>query len=138
MNAGGRRAGTVLLEFALVVPLFLLICLAGIDFARVFATAMAINGANRVGLQYAAQNPGNTTGIASAVTADAALPGLTVNAVQYCACSAGGAQVACTSSCSGKMTYTQVTTTLPFKTVAAWPGVPDSLNLSVSGYIRVQ
>lgn len=138
MQAGNRRAGMVLLEFALVVPLFLLICLAGIDFARVFATAMVINGANRVGLQYASQNPGNTNGIANAVTADAALAGLTVSSAQYCACSAGGAPVVCTSSCSGKMTYAQVTTTLPFKTVAAWPGVPDNLTFSISGTIRVQ
>jgi len=138
MHASQRRAGTVLVEFALVVPLFLLICLAGIDFARVFATAMAINGANRVGLQYAAQNPGTTNGIAGAVAADAAIAGLKVVAAQYCACSVGGAQVPCTNSCSGKMTYTQVTTTLPFNTVVAWPGIPDRLTLSVSGVIRVQ
>ncbi len=138
MNGGSRCAGSALVEFALVVPLFLLICLAGIDFARVFATAMAINGANRVGLQFAAQNPATTSGIPGVVAADAALTGLQVAALQYCACSAGGAQVACTSTCSGKMTYTQVTSTLPFKTVAAWPGVPDSLTLSISGVIRVQ
>jgi Flp pilus assembly protein TadG len=138
MHASHKRAGTVLMEFALVVPLFLLICLAGIDFARVFAAAMVINGANRVGLQYASQNPGSTSRISSFVTADAALAGLTVTSSQYCACSAGGTPVTCTSSCSGKMTYTQVTTTLPFKTVAAWPGVPDNLRLSISGTIRVQ
>jgi Flp pilus assembly protein TadG len=137
MKSGGRRAGTVLLEFALVVPLFLLICLAGIDFARVFASAMAINGANRVGLEYAAQNPG-TSAIPGIVAGDANLAGLQATAEQVCTCSAGGAWVACNTSCSGKMTYTQVTTTLPFKTAAAWPGVPDKLTLSISGFIRVQ
>src|SRR5215469_8926466 len=33
---GHARKGTVLMEFALVVPRFLLLCVAGVDFARVF------------------------------------------------------------------------------------------------------
>jgi len=137
MLIGERRAGTALLEFALVVPLFLLICLAGIDFARAFSSALVISGANRVGLQYAAQNPG-ISAIPGVVAADAGLAGLKTSAMQYCACSAGGTWVACTSTCSGKMTYTEVTSSVPFKTVAPWPGVPNSLTLSVSGFIRVQ
>jgi Flp pilus assembly protein TadG len=32
------RKGSVLLEFALVVPLFLLLCFAGIDFRAAYST----------------------------------------------------------------------------------------------------
>jgi len=135
------RKGTVLIEFALVVPLFLLLCVAGIDFARVFNTAIVLTGATRTGLEYAGQSAAaaaDTSGIASLVSASAGNPaGLTVTSTQFCTCSIGGTQVACSSKCSGKITYVQVSASLPFQTLVAWPYFPQPLTVTKTGVIRV-
>lgn len=129
-------------EFALIMPMFLLICLAAVDFGRVFQVAMAITGANRAALAYAGSSGSASTdssGIAAIVKADASnFSGLTTTTSQFCTCTPGGTQVACSSSCSGKSSYVQVTTTYPFQTAVAWPWVPNSLNVTTSGVMRVQ
>jgi Flp pilus assembly protein TadG len=135
------RKGSVLIEFALVVPLFLLLCVAGIDFARVFNTAIVLTGATRTGLEYAGQSASaaaDASGIANLVSASAGNPaGLTVSSNQFCTCSIGGTQVACSSKCSGKITYVQVSASVPFQTLVAWPWVPQPLNVTRTGVIRV-
>jgi Flp pilus assembly protein TadG len=55
-----QRAGTrgqSLVEFALVLPVFLLIVLVAIDFGRVFLAWVQVNNAVRIAANYAAQNP---------------------------------------------------------------------------------
>ena len=133
------RSGSILTEFALVVPLFLLLCVGAVDFSRVFYATMVLTGATRAGVEYAAQNGSNSAGITGAVTTAAGnLSGLNVSTSQFCTCSIGGAQVACSSNCSGKATYVQVTSTVPFRTVSAWPLVPNTITISTSGAVRVQ
>lgn len=135
------RKGSVFVEFALVVPLFLLLCVAGIDLARVFNTAMLLQGATRTGLEYAGQSAAaaaDASGIATLVSASAGNPaGLTVNSNQFCTCSIGGIQTACSSKCSGKITYVQVSASLPFQTLVTWPWVPQPLTVTRTGVIRV-
>lgn len=135
------RKGSVLIEFALVVPLFLLLCVAGIDFARVFNTAMVLTGATRTGLEYAGQSAAaaaDASGIANLVSTSAGNPaGLTVSSNQFCTCSIGGTQAACSSKCSGKITYVQVSASVPFQTLVAWPWVLQPLNVTRTSVIRV-
>jgi Flp pilus assembly protein TadG len=137
-----KRKGLATLEFALVMPLFLLFCMAAVDLGAVFRMAMTITSANRAGLQYAGKNSttaADTTGIANAAKAEAASPaGLSVTSSQFCTCSLGGAQVPCTNSCTGKITYVQVTTTMTYTPVVSWPLVPQPLTAMSSGAIRVQ
>ena len=135
------RSGSALIEFALVVPAFLLTCLGGVDMARAFNAGIKLTGAIRTAMEYAGQNAstaGNTTAITTLVQNSAGNPpGLTVNVSQFCTCSPGGSSVDCTSSCSGLLVYVQITATLPFKTLAAWPGIPQPLNLTRTATIRV-
>jgi len=135
------RKGSVLLEFALVVPPFLLLCVAGIDFARVFNTAMVLTGATRTGLEYAGQSAAaaaDASGIATLVGTSAGNPaGLTVSSNQLCTCSIGGTHVACSSKCSGMITYVQVSASLPFHTLVAWPYIPQPVTVTRTGVIRV-
>jgi Flp pilus assembly protein TadG len=135
------RKGTVLIEFTLVVPLFLLLCVAGIDLARVFNTAIVLTGATRTGLEYAGQSAtaaADTVGIANLVSASAGNPaGLSVTSIQFCTCSIGGTQIDCSSKCSGKITYVQVSASLPFQTLIAWPYFPQRLMVTKTGVIRV-
>jgi Flp pilus assembly protein TadG len=136
-----NRRGSALIEFALVVPMFLLVCLAGVDLGRAFNAAMMLTGATRSALEYAgvnantASNTAQITSIITTGTGNAA--GVNVSIAQYCMCSIGGPQVACSNTCTGKLVYVQITATEPFQTLAAWPWVPQPLNLTRSATIRV-
>ena len=50
------RRGQTLVEFALVLPLFLLILLLALDFGRIFLGWVSLSNAARIGANYAAQN----------------------------------------------------------------------------------
>lgn len=56
-RAADRRAGQSLPEFALTLPLVLLIVLFGVDFGRVFLGWVTLTSAVREGANYAAINP---------------------------------------------------------------------------------
>jgi hypothetical protein len=53
----GSSRGQSLVEFALVVPVLLLIVLFAVDFGRLYMGWVTINGMARVGANYAAQHP---------------------------------------------------------------------------------
>ncbi|MBV8732650.1 MAG: pilus assembly protein [Acidobacteriia bacterium] len=137
----GARSGSALIEFALVVPMFLLLCVAGVDMARVFNSAMKLTGATRTALEYAGVNANTASdvnGIVNLVATGTGNPsGLSVAVTQFCTCTVGGPQVACSSTCTSKLVYVQLTATMPFQTVAAWPYLPQPLNLTRSATIRV-
>jgi Flp pilus assembly protein TadG len=137
----GPRSGSALVEFTLVVPMFLLVCVAGTDLGRAFNTAITLTGATRTGMEYASQNANtasNTTAITSLIASSAGNPpGLGVTVSQFCMCAVGGPTVSCSNTCITKIVYVQITSTLPFHTVAAWPYIPQPLNLTRMGTIRV-
>lgn len=54
-----RRQGQALVEFALIVPVFLLLLLAAVDFGRIFFTYIQLNNTAREAAAYAAFNPGD-------------------------------------------------------------------------------
>jgi hypothetical protein len=121
--------------------MFLLVCLAGVDLGRAFNAAMMLTGATRTALEYAgesANTANDTTGITNLITTGTGnAAGLSVSIVQYCTCSVGGPQVACSNTCTGKLVYVTITATEPFQTISAWPYLPQPLNLTRSGTIRV-
>ncbi len=52
-----RSRGQSLVEFALVLPMILLLMLIALDFGRVFLGWVALNNSARVAANYAAMNP---------------------------------------------------------------------------------
>ena len=58
-----RRRGQALVEFALVLPVMMLILLAAIDFGRIMFSYIQITNAAREGAAYAATDPGDTADI---------------------------------------------------------------------------
>jgi len=62
------RGGQSLAEFALILPILLLITLVGLDFGRAFFSWVTLNNAARVGANYAGLNP--NTSFAAASTYD--------------------------------------------------------------------
>ncbi|MBI2762160.1 MAG: pilus assembly protein [Chloroflexi bacterium] len=57
VGKAGKARGQALPEFALTLPIFLLILLIAVDFGRAFSSWVAINNAARVAANYAASVP---------------------------------------------------------------------------------
>jgi Flp pilus assembly protein TadG len=62
-DAAPRRAlhGQAMVEFALLLPILLLLLVVAIDFGRLFATFVAVNNAAREGAAYAGLHPTQVT-----------------------------------------------------------------------------
>jgi Flp pilus assembly protein TadG len=135
--------GASLVEFAIVLPLFVLLMLGAIDIGRAIYEATEIAGAAQAAAVYGSQNPTDTTGMTNAAKSDApAVTNLSVtNAAYGCECSDGtfyNASCAAMPSCS---TTTQVyrvnvTVTGTYTPLFPWPGVPSSIALSSSASMR--
>src|SRR5919106_1974327 len=59
------RRGQALVEFALILPILILLVVLAIDFGRVFFTSVSLNNASRVAANYAAANPSGPWGAGS-------------------------------------------------------------------------
>ena len=57
-----RSRGQSLVEFALVLPVLLLVVLIAIDFGRAFLSVISVTNASRIGASYAAGHPDGTFG----------------------------------------------------------------------------
>lgn len=62
-RAGRRQAGQALVEFALVLPVLLLILMAIFDFGRLFYSALAVRHAAREGARYGIVHASDDEGI---------------------------------------------------------------------------
>jgi Flp pilus assembly protein TadG len=124
---GGQRGGSFI-EVAVMLPIFLVLLLGIIDFARAYYLAIEVSNAARAGAQYGYQNSTtmkDTTGIRNAAGNDApaakSLPGWTVTSEWRCMCSDGtnlsSANSCTTRSCSGgthQVNYLKVNTSVTY------------------------
>lgn len=136
--------GQSMYEFAIALPVLILLLVAASDFARVFYFSIAVKDAARAGAQYGSQTlatASDITGIKNAATQDAPnLPTLAATATQ-CACGTGSSVAACPDSyCDNNPTgnYVEVDTSMTFTTAIAYPGIPSSVNLAGKAIMQVQ
>jgi Flp pilus assembly protein TadG len=141
MRRNSRR-GSAAIEFGLIAPLMILICISAMDLARSFRPAMVVSSAARAGLHYAAlseTNAADMNGIEAAARRDAGnQQDLQVEATRFCTCSIGGDRVACTTNCTGRAEYVQVEAQIPFGTVIGIAGVTSPLNVRDTAVFRVK
>lgn len=103
------RRGAAAAEFAISVPVLLLLIMGAMDFGRAIDQSIRLETAARAGAQYGLIFPDDSTGIAARVTE--ALPGwsgFTATSSLVCSCGGGGA---CAAGCAQTLT---VTVTRPF------------------------
>ena len=136
--------GNATVEFALLLPLMLLLVLGAVDFARLFYAAITVASAAWAGVQYGAQDTikaKDNAGMQTAASNDAAdITGVTATAQSYCECS-NGTRVDCiTGTCSGARPplYVQVTVQKTFTTLVDYLGIPHNTALSRTAIMRVQ
>ena len=137
-----RRAGSALIEMALAFPLLALVLVGIADFGRVFYTYVTIANAARTAAEYgstSAPKTSDSAGIRQAALNDTQnLTGVTVSSQRSCQCSNGGTVDCFTTACSPLRYYVTVTVTKQFQTLAIYPGVPSSTNVTATAKMRAQ
>ena len=91
-RGGAQTRGQSLVEFALVLPVLLLIVLIGLDFGRSFLAWVGLNNAARIAANYASVHPDSwgTPGNAAYAAYKAEYAQLVTNDFQNAGCAAPG------------------------------------------------
>lgn len=140
---GGLDArGTVAVEFALLVPVLMLMLVTLIDFGTAFREKMQAEKAARAGLQYAIYDPADNAGIASAITMATGLPAaqLTINVSRFYECANGTRPVSPNFCAAGDWpgTYVRVAISKPYTALLSWGGLAERFTVTGSAEGRVQ
>lgn len=145
-RAAGEQGGAII-ELALSLPVLVLVVLGTGDFARVFYTSIALSDAARAGAQYGAHSlaqSGNAAGIQSAAQNAVNVTGITATGNRTCYCAAndgtGFTATACTATCSASqhlIVTVTVTASKAFTTTSLFSAFPNSLPLSRTATMRV-
>lgn len=126
------QRGQSLVEFALLLPLLLIIALGVFDFGRVYFAYVSVTNAARNGAQYASvstERAGDLDGIRGAALAD------TENLLNT---SPTNPDVSAETGLDSQgKTYASVTVSYTFETLFPWPGIPDSVDMERTVRMRV-
>jgi Flp pilus assembly protein TadG len=125
------RRGTAATEFALVLPLLLLLAFGCCDLGRAIAAYVCVSNSARVGAEYGATH-GYTSYTYSAWQSQVAQQA-TNEAQGSLAFDSTKLAVSVSSVPAASNLYlVTVTTTYPFQMITAWPGLPNQFNVSHS------
>ncbi len=137
------QSGSALVEFALCVPVLVLVFMGVVDYGLMLQQEMQISQAAAAGAAYGAI-PGNQedfTGMQTAAqNAAPGVSGFAAVATDVYTCTPGGAAVVSTATCSGYGTpieYVQLRTSATVPPLLAYSGI-SSLPLSGKALYRVQ
>lgn len=124
--------GQSLVEFAVILPVLLLLVMGAIDFGRVYFAYVSVTNGARNGAEYASHGPdaaADTASIREVVLADTSdllntsetNPEVTVS----------------TGADSYGGLYADVTVGYTYNTIFPWPGLPDSIDLARTVRARI-
>lgn len=132
-------------EFAIIVPVLLLLLVAIADFGRVFFVSVAVNNAARAGAQYGSQSvitAADSIGMKAAAVKDALnVSNWNTPTASQCTCEVSAVVTHCAASyCTNapSATYVEVDTSATFHTLLTYPGIPSSTTLSGKAVMQVQ
>lgn len=138
-NASGASAA----EFVLVLPLFLLLLTATIDFGGMMYKQLQVGSAAQAGASYALTKGFNATGISSAIAGGTTLTVSAAAPTQTCGCPdaiSGITSVTCGSTCSdGGLAgnYVTISVSADHDLLFSWPGLADPVPLSSTAQVRI-
>ncbi len=142
--------GGAMVEFALVAPLLLLMCMGATDFGRMFFNSVTAANAAGTGAFFGALDTiqagdfGEMQRLASEDAGD--LTGVTPTADQYCVCPNSTTAIPCkdietVTPCAGygvPRAYVRVRVRQNFTTLGRYPGIPDSTVINRRAWMRVR
>jgi Flp pilus assembly protein TadG len=132
-----------MVELALLLPILVFGLIGGADLARAFALQLAIENGARAGAEAYAINFAATPALASARAYDeiSRTPGININDPSLVVDTpalpthADGTQCTTTPTVAAPCYYT-VTVSYTFKTIVAWPFIPNTANFNRSTTMR--
>jgi Flp pilus assembly protein TadG len=127
--------GAAAIEFAIVLPILLMVLLGATDFGRFSYSAIAVSNAARSGAAFGSMNPldSNTQAAWHSAVRQATVDELS----QSPAFDISKLTVTATSTTeSGGLRRVSVQVTYPFRTIIAWSFIPSSLNLQHTVVMR--
>lgn len=142
-----NKSGGSMIEFALTLPVILLMALGAGDLARIFVEAAMLAGASNSGATYGYRThkaSADFEGMKAVIAEDAAeIEGVTPTADRVCDCPDNpGVWIDCTqTTCTSyglPRVYVRAKAAKQFETMAAYPGVQRVSEMSMETLIRVQ
>src|SRR4051812_39757051 len=136
-------AGVTAVEFALIVPIMLLMFVGIADLGIGIFTDMEVQNAAQYGTEYALLKGYDSSAIVNAVQGSTSLAHATVSPSQFCGCpSASGVTTSsCGSTCTDGTkagTFAQVSVSNTYATLIHYPGFPASFQLTGQSTARLQ
>ena len=134
------ESGNAVVEFALIVPVLLIMVLGLVDAGRAIGANVRLGNGVTAGLRYALSDGYATADIqAAALTASRYADGeITLDINRFCECPDGTA-VVCTDTCAAgfKRIFVQVDMTRTQPTVFSYPILGDSITVSRTGSLQI-
>ncbi len=138
------RRGFAVVEFALIMPLMLLLLAAAVDYSMLMRSAIAVGDAARAGAEFGSLNIANSANVSgmqtAALNAAPDINHITASAAQVCKCSNGS-----TVNCSGGTcpsgpvrTYAQVTVKTTVGTFFSYPSLGFTGAVIATATMRAQ
>jgi Flp pilus assembly protein TadG len=137
----GSESGTSMVEFALILPVFLFLLIGMIETGRYVYLAILASHAARAGVQYGAQSiftATDTAGVQNAAVQDAqGLSNWVVTVSHFC--TNNGALVTCPTGepTSSIAYYIQVQVTGRFTSLLNYPGIQNSVPITSTAIMRL-
>jgi hypothetical protein len=138
------NAGSAAIEFALFVPLLLILLMGVVEVGLAKYQAMQVSNSAEAGMLYAAKNGFDPAGIAAAVSNATGTQGITAvpAPAQFCGCpTAGGVSpVECGATCadgSPPGAYVRISAALNHQTILPYPGLPLPSTLTAQSILRL-
>jgi Flp pilus assembly protein TadG len=146
MRAARRRtqSGSALIEFALAFTVMTMLGVGAVSFGLAVQNGIIVADAANSGTLFGANSTLNSTNTTQMQTvagyAGAGAPSFTSTATYFCACTAGGTGVSCTSACGSDqpLYYVKVATSASFANFFNFAGLPSTLTLKGATIMPVQ
>jgi Flp pilus assembly protein TadG len=138
------RRGIAAVEFAILVPVLILLAVCTIDLGLAIYANMRVESSAEAGSGYAMLHGFDSTAISSAVTSAGNLSGLTASPAptQFCGCpgSSGITSAICGTTCGTNIagTYVRASATYTYHTLMSYPIIPSQYTFASTSTVRIK
>lgn len=139
----GNSSGASAAEFALVLPLFVLLITGTIDFGGLMYKKLQVGSAANAGASYALVRGFSANGISTAIRGGTTLAVTAPTPTQTCGCPSAGTGITaavCGSTCpaggaAGK--YVTISVSADHELLFQWPGLDDTMTITTTAKVRI-
>jgi Flp pilus assembly protein TadG len=143
--AAQDRRGIAAIEFAVLVPVLVLLAVCTADLGLAIYSEMQVQNSAEAGVGYAFLHGYDATAISSAVTSAGQLSGLTASPApaKFCGCpgTSGVTSTTCGSTCSNGNnagTYVTASATVVYHTLISYPIIPNQYTFVRQSTVRIK